>query len=56
MAKRAIDEVSLRINGADYHVRDFCKKNGENGETILLVHGMPDTGAMWNTAFMHQQL
>jgi len=49
MAKRAIDEVSLRINGADYHVRDFCKKNGENGETILLVHGMPDTGAMWNS-------
>ena len=40
MAKRAIDEVSLRINGADYHVRDFCKKNGENGETDKIIPKM----------------
>ena len=41
------EETTLAINGADYYV---ATHGGDNpGETILLVHGMPDTGAMWDS-------
>ncbi|QDZ20338.1 alpha/beta-hydrolase [Chloropicon primus] len=42
----AKEERTLAINGAEYYVATY---GGDNlGETILLVHGMPDTGAMWD--------
>ena len=41
------EETTLAINGADYYV---VTHGGDNpGETILLVHGMPDSGAMWDS-------
>lgn len=39
-------EIALAINGIDYYVATYG--NDDREDTVLLVHGMPDTGAMWD--------
>lgn len=39
-------ETTLAINGVDYYVATY--EGSSDGDTVLLLHGMPDTGAMWD--------
>jgi len=45
-------ENILPINGVDYYVATYYNGLSDDGDTntttVLLLHGMPDTGAMWD--------